>query len=397
MIELGTNLFNGLPQARQPRALLLINGIPVPFEKLEINTNTYYLADTFNAEIPANYLPIGLESVILSNLSTIIVDIYAGFPTIGEIISVVTSGGLPEIFYGQVDTFEYEPSNGMIILKGRDLTSRFMDNKTTEKFTNQTSSQIATTLALRRGLTPNVTATSTKVGKYYEIDHARLTKEMSEWDLLTYLAREENFVVFVQAQTLYFGPPPSPSALPYVIQYNPSILTGGDLITSMIGGLGSTLGGAPISNVIELRMSRNLTLANDVIVNVRSFNHKTGKSFTKTATATHTQKSVLKGAPQPTGSAQTYNYTYPNLTPEQALQKAQQLLQEISKHEMKLSAKLPGDNILNKSQIIQLIGTGTAWDQTYYPDGIRRELSVQEGYSMTVDAKNHSPITETTA
>ena len=383
MIELGTNPLNGLSQARQPRGIITVNGIPIPFEKIEVNTNTYYVADTFSAEIPANYLPVGLEAVILSQQSTILVDIFAGFPSVGGLIDVITSAGLPELFYGQVDTFDYEPSEGIIRFKGRDLSSRFIDNKTTEKFTNQTSSQIATTLANRRGLTPHVTATSTKAGKYYEIDHARLTKEMSEWDLLTYLAREEDFVVFVKGQTLYFIPAPNPSQLPYIIQYNPQILSGGSILGS-IGNIGSSLGGSPISNVVDLRLSRNLTLANDVIVNVRSWNQKNGKAYTKTATATHTHRNVLKGAAQPTGAAQVYNYTFPNLTPEQALQKAQQLLKDISQHEMRMSVTIPGDNILDKSQIIQLIGTGTVWDQVYYPDNIQRTMSAKDGYSMSV-------------
>jgi hypothetical protein len=39
---------------------------------------------------------------------------------------------------------------------------------------------------------------------------------------------------------------------------------------------------------------------------------------------------------------------------------------------------------------IRLVGTGTDWDQLYYPDTVTRRLSVQDGYRMDVRAKNHS-------
>lgn len=377
MLELGTNPLSAISTVRQPRGIVTINGINLPFESFEVDNNTYYVADTFRVEIPSNGLPASLTSIVLSFSSQIIVDIWTGFPDSTDIFS---NDGFSELIYGEVDDFSFDPAKGTITLSGRDLTSRFIDNKTTEKFVNLTSSQIATQLATRRGLTPVVTSTSVKVGKYYEIDQSRLTKEMSEWDLLTYLAREENFIVYVKGQSLYFIPEPTEAQLPYVIQFNQ---LSQDIFSNTI----------PTTNVIDLKLSRNLTLAGDVAVQVRSWNQKTGKAYTKTATSKHIN---LQKA-QATGKVQNYVYTFPNLTPEQATQKAQQLLKDISKHEMKLRAVMPADNTLDKSQIIRLTGTGTAWDQIYFPDSIVREFSFHSGYSMTIEAKNHSPNSQTIA
>lgn len=377
MIELSVNPQSLLSNATTPRGEVSINGINVPFISFKVDNNTYYVADTFRVDIPASDLPANLTTIMLSYTPQLLVDIRAGFP---DIPTQFSDAGLTELFYGQADDFSFDPIEGLITLSGRDLTARFIDNKTTEKFVNLTSSQIATQLATRRSLTPIVTATTTKVGKYYEIDQTRLTKEMTEWDLLTYLAREENFVVYVQGQNLYFTPPPQESKTPYVIQFNQPFF-----------GSGTASG-----NTVNLMLSRNLTLAKDVIVEVRSWNQKQAKAFTVRATATHNKNTVLSGAAQPAGDAQTYVYTYPNLTKEQATQKAQQLLRDISKHEMKLRATLPADSILDKTQIIKLSGTGTAWDQIYYPDSIIREFSFS-GYDMTVTAKNHSPNTQTIA
>jgi phage protein D len=377
MIELSINPQSMASAGNTPRAQVMLNGVIIPFVSFAVNNNTYYVADTFRLEIASNLLPTNITAIAMSYAPQLFVDIQAGFPAIPTAFS---NAGLTELFYGQVDDFSFDPIEGMITLSGRDLTARFIDNKTTEKFVNLTSSQIATQLATRRSLTPVVTATTTKVGKYYEIDQTRLTKEMTEWDLLTYLAREEDFIVYVQGQSLYFMPAPKDSQTPYVIQFNQPFF-----------GSGSATG-----NIVDLTLSRNLTLAKDVIVEVRSWNQKQAKAFTVTAKATHNKSTVLAGAAQPTGEAQTYVYTYPNLTKQQALIKAQQLLKNISQHEMKLHATLPADNILNKTQIIKLAGTGTAWDQIYYPDSIVRDFSMS-GYTMTVSAKNHSPITQTIA
>jgi phage protein D len=376
MIEGVTNSSTSLSSARQPRGQVSINSTPVPFESFEVDNNTFYVGDTFRVDIPANSLPTGMNAIDLSYTDYMIVEILAGFP---KSPSGYSNAGLDQLIYGQVDDISYDISRGLITLAGRDLTSRFIDNKTTEKFTNQKSSDIANTLAARRNLNPIVTSTSTIVGKFYEVEHARLTKEMSEWDLLNYLAQEEGFVVYVKGNNLIFGPLPQTSQTPYGIQFNQQFYN-----TNI-----------PTSNIIDLKLSRNLTLANDVVVIVRSWNQKKAAAFTVTATATHNKNNVIKGAPQPTGEAQTYTYTFPNLDKEQATQKAQQLLQSISQHELRIRATMPADNVLNKTSTIQLSGTGTQWDQIYYPDSILREMKYNGGYTMVVEAKNHSPVSQT--
>jgi phage protein D len=264
----------------------------------------------------------------------------------------------------------------MVELSGRDLTSLLIDTKTTEKWTNQTSSQIATTLATRHGLTPVVTDTTTKVGKYYEIDHIRLTDKRSEWDLLTWLAREEQFVVFVRGQSLYFQPKPDPTqTTPYVLRWTPP----------------SSDSASPQFNGMSVKFRRSLTLARDIIVTVHSWNMKNAQGFSQTVHATHNKFTVLAGAPQPTGDAQVFSYTIPGLSPEQALERAQKILAELTQHEMNLDARLPADNLLDVDGIVLVQGTGTAFDQAYYPDSIKRSMSKSEGYVMHIHAKNHSP------
>ena len=362
--------------ARQPNGAVTVNGLYVPWESFEVDSNNYYEADTFRIDIPSGSLPATVTPSYFSSTPAVLIQIFAGFPPFPALFS---SLGLDSLIVGQVDDITYDPVKTLITLSGRDLTAKFIDNKTTEKFQNLTSSQIASLLANRRGLTPVVTATTTKVGKYYQIDNARLTDQKSEWDLLNYLAHEENFDVFVQGQSLYFQPKVSETATtPYVIYFNEPFISSG----------------APVGNFVELELGRNLTLAKDIIVKVRSWNQKQKKGFVKTATATHNKNTVLAGAAQPIGDAQTYSYVYPNLTPQQALQKAQNLLAELSKHEMRASIVLPGNNLIKAQNIIKLTGTGTNWDQNYYADSVVRTMSITEGYNMRIEAKNHSPVSD---
>jgi len=362
-----------IPQARAPRGLVKLNGEVVPgWIDWQVDNNTFYQADTFRVRFASSMLPAAYGPAWFASQSAITVELLAGFPADPAAFSAAE---LDSLFYGKVDDITYDPTSTLIELSGRDLTADLIDNKTTEKWQNLTSSQIVTKIAQRHGLNPKVAATKTKAGKYYEIDHVRLTHQRSEWDLLTWLAHQEQYVVYVRGQDLHFEPMPSASTDPYVLEWTPPTADNA----------------APGFNGKTILFARNLTLAKDVIVEVRSWNAKNKKGFTKKAQATHNKNTVLSGAAQPIGEAQTYSFTVPGLTPEQALQFAQNKLREITAHEVKMTATLPADNVLLPTDVIQVRGTATPFDQIYYPDSIVRTMSLSDGYAMTVNAKNHSP------
>ena len=133
-----------------------------------------------------------------------------------------------------------------------------------------------------------------------------------------------------------------------------------------------------------MAITRNLTLAKGIVVTVTSWNAKQKKAFVRKATAS--------GGPG--RSPQKYSYTFAGLQPDQAQQKANQLLSEISKHQVKLSVTGPADNILTMTDVIKVQGTATAFDQVFYPDTISREFSIDDGYRWSIHAKNQSPQSE---
>ena len=258
-------------------------------------------------------------------------------------------------------------------LSGRDYTSLLIDAKTFDRWTNQTASQIATTLAKRHGLTPKVTATTGAVGKIYEIDKIHDRHGSTEWELLTWLASIYDFVVYVQGMTLYFGPKPDPkTATPYALQWkNPDALTA----TTFEG------------NVLSMSFSRTLTVGKGVVVQVHSFNHKQKAGFSVTY-PTGKAKGITPGTAK--APAQVYSYVIANLTQQDAQARAMKIYNDIIRHELKMSAELPGDNILTPNTMVSVSGTQTPFDTMYYVESVSRRMSFDSGYTMSVRGKNHS-------
>ena len=91
-----------------------------------------------------------------------------------------------------------------------------------------------------------------------------------------------------------------------------------------------------------------------------------------------------------------YTVVKPNMTANEAQKKAESLVQDISQHEVNLDAEMPGDDLLTPLTPVKVIGTGTAFDQIYYPASIQRRYSFDDGYRMTLRARNYSPETQLT-
>ncbi len=357
---------------RQPRGAVKLNGELIPgWIDFDVDNNNFFSADTFRCKFAGALLPTDRNAIWFSQQQDMYVELFIGFP---QNVNAFSPSDLQSWIYGQVDHIVVDPVTNMIEVDGRDLTRVFIDTKTTQKWPNQTSSQIATKLAQSHGLTPVVTATTTKVGKYYEIDHVNMSDERSEWDILNYLADLEGFKVWVRGQSLYFQPPPEPTnTTPYQIVYQVATTSSG-----------------PKANFENLKMKRALTVSRGIQVKIRSWNKKYAKGFTVAYPSN--VKTIKVGQSSVGAGGQIYSKTIANLTQDQALQYAQNWYKQLIAHEMVLeNLEMPGDNDLDITSIIQFGGTGTAFDQQYFPDSINRSMSFDNSYAMTVNAKNHAP------
>lgn len=351
--------------SRRARAILKINGTVIPnVERMEYTENNYYVADTFRVTLPL-YDKDGKPLAQWLSEAKMLVEIFIGFP---EDPLVYTPADLDRLIIGEVDQMNLQifgSNGGSIEITGRDLSSRLIENRTTQKYPNFTASEIAKKLASENGLKASVVATKTKVGTYYIQDFVQLGATYTEWKLLTYLAQREGYQLYVKDETLYFKPKVVDSSNPYQLNVQP-----------IQEGQSAKFDGTHIS------LARNLTLAKDVEVKVLTWNSITGKTQA-TARANKTTTN--------TDAISRFVYRIPGLTKQQALDRANNLLEEITRHEIVLQFTRPGDNILNKDSVIKLKGMGKEADYSYYPYQIRRTISNSTGYVMTAKAKNHAP------
>ncbi len=333
-----------------------------------VHSVNYYQADRFTLKFAATALGIAAWDV--------------DPPLLVDLQVALSDTGWTSLIIGEIDHIQVHPITGLIEMEGRDLSARLIEAKTQEAFTNQTASEVATTLAGRHGLTANAAKTTTLIGRYYTQDHSAVTlgqfsRTTTEWELLVYLAQREGFDVWVSGTVLNFQPTQPENADPYVISYQaPSPV--------------------PWLNTVTLTLERSLTLAKDIQVDVRSWNSQQARAFTKTARAIG-GRAVSAAGTTPGGKAnatQRYVIVRPNLTEDQAQKLANQTAQEITRHERVIAVEMPGELTLTPRNKVRLDGTGTSFDQTYWIDSIERSISFDEGFRQSMRMKNTSPRTQ---
>jgi len=94
-------------------------------------------------------------------------------------------------------------------------------------------------------------------------------------------------------------------------------------------------------------------------------------------------------------TAQRYDFVFPGLTQEQCQAKADQLLKQISLHEYKMEATVPGDLVTFPWTPIKATGTDTDFDTTYNIARINRSFSAR-GFIMSISARTAPTAQEVT-
>lgn len=315
--------------AETPLVRLSIGGMPVAgVVAVEVESVGYFAADRF--------------SVICALAGQI--GYFAALGKQDVTLEVAADGvGFVPLLVGQLDHVRLDVARNEVVLAGRDLAARLIDAEIAETFANQTASEIAETLAGRHGLAANATATSTPVGQYYELDHARSAlalhaRSTTEWGLLVQLAQAEGFAAWVSGEVLNFGP--WPQGVPMLVTpANFSALTF-DVINVLPGA-----------------------------VTVKSWNSR--------------NKAVVSQS-QGTGAGTTL--VRPNLTAAQATAAAAAQLAALGQHQVVMSATMPGDVTLRPGMTLALAGTGSALDQSYAVEGVTRRLIAARGFEQQVTA-----------
>lgn len=335
---------------RQPRLSVLADGMAVPGAvSAQVISTAHATADRFRVTLATT--PFTLAN--WADADSALIDVQFSLD------------GLfwQSLIQGNIDQLRLDPISGQVILEGRDLSAKLIDARLAASYPNQTSSDLAAQFAAQAGLLPNVAPTTTMVGAYWQLEHDQVAlaahcRARSKWDLLLQLAAREQFDLWVSGTTLNFQPSGQSVATPAIL--SPSYC-------------------------LRLSLERSLTLARDISVTVQSWNSRQGSAVSQTAR-------VRRGAGGAGGAAPlSYTYLVPNLTAADAQSLAERRLAALTLHERVIEAEMPGELDLSPRQQILLANTGTAFDQTYWIDSITRRLSVQQGFTQSLRARNASP------
>lgn len=356
LLELGI----AVPDSRRPRLGATVNG--ARFDHLIIDgtvvNNGYYTADSFRLTVAMEEGD-GFSPAFWDGEDRLEIEVLAGFGT-----SVPPNKSL---VLGRVDDVEMDLSERLIFLSGRDFTADLIETKTTEKWPNKTASEIAVEIAGRHGLTPVVTPTTVQTGKYYQHEHARLSDDTTEWNLLCYLAEQEGMDVYVSGRELHFEPPGS-AAGRWTVTYTPP-----------------EPGRPPQAAVQRLQLRESKSLSREISVKVLSWNSKKKKPIEVNRSTNLSKRKGVGGRRTP------YVFRLPGLTEEQAIREAERRLADITKHLRVVQVHLPGHPDVTPRSRLALKGTGTSFDQEYRIDEVTRRMTQEGGFEMDITAKNMDP------
>lgn len=343
-------------RARAPQSIVTINGVVVPALEWDVTVTALARADRASLTCAASALPAAMNAAAIASAETVTVEIRAGAPDAGV---VAQAADLAVIFVGEADTCRWEAMDGTITLDARSYAARLIDTTTSKQYRNQTASQVATILAGEHGLTPVVTATKAKIGRYYKPDTtARVHSERGKWDLLTWLAREEGFIVYVTGKELHFRPRPDAKTDAFVFRWTDP-------------GPGA---GVIAADAVSMEISRNITQTESVNVIVRSWNAADRRTYTATKTKT-------KGTRKPIDHV----VNIPGLSQAETTARAAQILNEITRHNLTLTIDGPAGDAMSVADIIKV--EGSPFDGAFNIDSIQWRFGMGEGLSWRIEGK----------
>lgn len=335
---------------RAPRAFLSFLGQQFVPTSLSVEMTTYRQSDGFAATIP---LDLGFGEAFWASLPSTAVDILA--------TNDANEGGYVQLFRGNIDDVELDFASRRVRIRGRDLGAVLLETNTSEQFQNQSVTEIVNTIAQRVGLTAIVQVPSDdKQGDFNHTDYSVDTEQDTLMNVLTRLAQRSGCVFWINGTTLNFVSPDAVTGPTFVVEYVPP-----------------TPASIAQGNFVSLVATRSYRLSRSIKLRTKSWQLKQKKGLISEY-----------NMPGSIGGHLVHEYKAPNLTKQQADAFTQQRLNEISSREKTLTISLPGDVALTPECPVQLIGTGTAFDQTYIVSRVEHFFEQGSGYRVSLNVRN---------
>jgi hypothetical protein len=352
--------------ANTPRYRVTMNGTLLQgVTKVSLTLANLFQVGRFNFEkafVPGDAFPLAWWGATANKTMQVQIDLAADGQTFTQVMT------------GNVDTPKLDMVANTVTCAGRDLAAAFIDTRTIRTYRNQTAGQIVTALAAGHpGLSAQVSdATAPLAGRIYDVDTDKsaggdFSEAQNEWDLICRLGSQLGIIPYMAGSVLMFDTPPA----------NPPVYA--VTFTRDASGV--------VSSAEGLTLERDLLVARDMIVTVQSWNSRKKKVFSATYRTT-TKKASTDTTLVPT----KFFFKVPNLMQDQCEALAKQKALDISTHERNAVIKAPSLVLLTPLHVIGISGTGTDYDQSYYPRSISYEISMETGATTSIRAKFSSPV-----
>jgi hypothetical protein len=329
-----------------------INGDPVfGLLRASIATTNCFAADTFSLTFVIGGRPtedLGFWSAISS-----------AYVELTAAVSSKYGVAYQPLITGTADAIHVDAIHKTVGLEGRDLSSSMIDSYRQQDFVNQTASEIVATIAQYHGLGAVVTPTTGNIGRYYSDGYTKLSlgqfsRFQSDWDLVVQLARQNEFDVFVQGQTLYFQPASGTNLMPVAISWR---------------------------DVQSARMERHLGIGQNVLAKVQSWNSQNMAAYDSESAAAISTSSGALGTAAP-----AFLFSGSNYTSQQVSDAAERYTAELKRLSTILHLNMPWDLALSPRTTILINDTNSGFDTAYRIDDIERHFSSTQGCSQSVRA-----------
>lgn len=354
---------SGRPGVRAARGVAVVMGYQVRLLEFSVEQNGFSAADSFSLTLPF-FVKDEKGDKILANgpdvasalvtSSSIPVQLRVGFGSVDS--------GLVQVMDGEMDTIAwgFSVQGETVTLHGRSKAGSMIDTKIVEKYPNLTASAIAQKFAGEHGLTPVITPTAALAGTYYNQQTAAIGRETSQWDLLLYLAKRENFIARARRGKLYFGP-----------------------YDAVVGASSTPIPYTWGHDIDALNIERSPHASRNITITVLTYDRGKKKQIKETASSTTQGAKSIAGQ---VDRRSRYNLTYniPGLTRQQAQNRAREILAQLSRSQIIGQLQAAGNTDLEIDRQIRLYGVGPGLEQAYFLNRVTHKFSLTNGY--TIDA-----------
>lgn len=319
-------------------AFVSVNGGMFPVIDAEVTAGKTKKADEFRATLSLTYG----GAIALADAS-------------GASVTIMLGGAaIPGSF--QLEHVDVDFEGTKVTISGRDAAAAsLIDNSNTQTFTNQSPQQVVQAIA--SGIPVQMDSIGGMAGKIYDQDWNAITHRVPRWDSINRIADIYGLNAFVTGGTLYlkdvdFDWPP------ISIFWSPPE------------------NGPAQSNFLKLKCSRNFQMSKQINVTATSYNYRKKKLMTGRSTAGGSGSGRLD-----------YSYPVAGHTQDQVDNLAKKKAKEHSKHAFDVEVEIPGDASITPLMSLQLIGTGSVFDQNYDVDGVTHKVSFDGGFTTTIKGK----------